>query len=340
MVTIPISIHRSATSLQRHRALVNVRVVAVVALIGANLIWGAAPAATRAVQTSMDPLTVGAGRLGLAVLVFALLLRLRHERMATGREPAMLGLLGMTLYCVFHNYGLLFADATTTALVGGAMPVLIAALAVPVLGERLRGEQAVGLLFSMAGVATIVLIGSGRSPQATLGGLLPLASAVTFSLYAVRSRRSFGTARSLPIVAGATRYGFLFLLPGVAVETALSGPPIVTAMDAMLLLYLGVACSGIGFAIYGYAIVQLGAGRTAAYFNIRVISGVTLSMAMFGDALTSARIVGGVLVLLGVAVASRGESRRAPAVHPPCSGGTRPVSGAHRRYSSSTGVTP
>jgi drug/metabolite transporter (DMT)-like permease len=339
MVSIPAPIHLSATSLQQRRALLSTRVLAVVALVSANLIWGAAPAATTAAQTNVDPLTIGAGRLGLAVLVFALLLRLRHERMATGREPAMLGLLGMTLYCVFHNYGLLFADATTTTLIGGAMPVLIAALAVPVLGERLRGRQLVGLLLSMAGVAAIVLIGSGRSPQATLGGLLPLASAVTFSLYAVRSRRSFGTASSLPIVAGATRYGFLFLLPGVAVEAALSGPPTVTAMDAMLLLYLGVACSGLGFAIYGYAIVQLGAGRTAAFFNIRVISGVTLSMAMFGDALTPARIVGGMLVLLGVAVASRGDNRRLPG-DPHRATATGPATRAHRGHTVLSGGTP
>lgn len=305
MVSIPSPLSLSIISIQQwRRAMVSPRVLAVLALIGANIIWGASPAASKGAMAGLGPMSVGAGRAGLAVLVFALLLSVRHEQFATGRVPAVLGLFDIALFAAFQNVGLLFADATATALIGGAKPVLIAGLAVPLLGERLQPRQVGGLLLSMAGVAVIVLVGSGRTPEAALGNLLPLASAVSFSLYAVLSRRAFDGSGSLAIIAGATRYGFLFLLPAACLELAVTGAPTVTAGDAMLMLYLGAGCSALAFVLCGYGYAHLSAAQAAPFSNLKLLAGVGLAVALLGESLTTGRIMGGLLVLLGVAIAT------------------------------------
>jgi drug/metabolite transporter (DMT)-like permease len=140
----------------------------------------------------------------------------------------VLGVFGVALFCTFQNLGLYFADATTTSLLNGVMPVLIAALAVPILRERLSPMQLAGAGMSIAGVLMIALEGAGSAPRASLGNLLPLGSVLALSIYAVLSRSSFGSCNALAVITGATRYGFLMLLPGVATELVVQGPPHMT----------------------------------------------------------------------------------------------------------------
>lgn len=108
--------------------------LAVLALIAANAIWGRSAAASKEAMGALGPFAVGTGRAGVALAVLSILIVLRHERPATGRQPALLGLCGIALFRAFQNLGLLVADATTT-IISGARPVVIAVLAVPLLGE-------------------------------------------------------------------------------------------------------------------------------------------------------------------------------------------------------------
>jgi drug/metabolite transporter (DMT)-like permease len=280
------------------------RALAVLALCGANLIWAGSPAASKAALAEVGPLTMGACRAGIAVVVLALLLGYRRERPATGRAPAVLGVFGVALFCAFQNYGLQVADATTTALIGGAKPVLIALLAVTLLGERLTGMRLGGLGVSMVGVTAIVVLGGG-TPAAALGNLLPLAGAVAFSLYAVLSRRAFGAGNALPVVAGATGYGFLFLLPVAAAEVTMTGAPALSGRGVLLLLYLGVGCSAVAFILCGYGFARLEAAQAGAFANLKPLAGVALGMALLGEPLTLVQVAGGALVLTGVALAGR-----------------------------------
>jgi drug/metabolite transporter (DMT)-like permease len=71
------------------------------------------------------------------------------------------------------------------------------------------------------------------------------------------------------------------------------------------MLYLGVGCSAASFLLLGYAVSHLDVGRFAACFNIQVLAGVALSVVMLGEALTPARIGGGLMVISGVAIAAR-----------------------------------
>lgn len=280
--------------------------LAVLALVGANLVWGGSAVASKAALEHLPPLTLAALRVAIALAVLLPLARRAGVRPATGGAPALLGLTGVALFCAGQNLGLRHADATTTALLGGAIPVLTALLAVPVLGERLGGRRLTGLLASLAGVAVVVGLGRGAAPgAAALGNLLPLASAAAFAAYAVLGRRAFGGGNALAVVAGSTRYGLLFLLPGSGVELASSGVGPLTLGDGLLLLYLGAGCSALAFVLCGYGLAHLEAAHGAAVGNLKPLVGVALAVALLGEPLTAGQLGGGALVLLGVGLAGR-----------------------------------
>ena len=293
------------------------RLLAVLALIGANAIWGTSAVASKAVLAHVPPLTLACLRVAIALAVLWPLVARTGARPARGGAPAALGLTGVALFCLCQNLGLRYASAADTALINGGIPVLTALLAAALLGERCGERRLAGLLTSLAGVAIVVLLGTGnRLGFTTLGNVLPLASAASFAAYAVLGRRTFGGGNALAVVAGSTRYGLLFLLPGAGLELATVGPGRPTLHDGLLLLYLGVGCSALAFVLCGYGLERLEAGQSAAFGTLKPLVGVGLAIAVLGEPVTADQLAGGALVLLGLALAGPATDR---------GGGSRPT---------------
>jgi drug/metabolite transporter (DMT)-like permease len=279
--------------------------VAVLALVGANCIWGASAAASKAVLVHVPPMTLACLRVAIACAVLLPLAARNGERPAGGSAPALLGLTGVALFCLLQNVGLRYASAANTALINGAIPVVTALLAAAFLGERLGIRRTAGLVVSGLGVAAVVLLGTGATLGASVvGNLLPVAGAVSFAAYAVLGRRAFASGNTLAVVAGSTRYGLLFLLPGAGLELGTEGLGSVTINDVLLLLYLGVGCSALAFVLCGYGLARLDAGQGAVFGNLKPLVGVALAVVLLGESLTPAHLGGGALVLLGVLLAS------------------------------------
>jgi drug/metabolite transporter (DMT)-like permease len=264
------------------------------ALIGANIIWGASAVANKAILVHVPPVTLACLRVAIALAVFLPLVARTGERPAQGGGPALLGLTGVALFCLLQNVGLRYASATNTAL-------LVAAL----LGKRLGGWRLAGLLGSSGGVAAVVLLGSRDAFGASVvGSLLPVVGAVSFAAYAVLGRWAFASGSALAMVAGSSRYGLLFLLPAAGLELATAGLGPVTIKDVFLLLYLGVGCSALAFVLCGYGLARLDVGQGTVFGNLKPLVGVLLATVLLGESLTPGRLGGGALVLLGVLLAS------------------------------------
>lgn len=286
--------------------LLNPRMLATLAFVGANLIWGGSAAASKPVVERIPPLTTASIRVAIALVVLCVIRRYRHERVATGMAPALLGLTGVALFCACQNLGLRVADATTTSLIGAAIPVLTVGLAAVLIGERLSTRRAVGIVVSMLGVGAIMLLGSDQpGDMAVAGSLLPLASAASFAAYNVLGRRTFGQGNAISIVAGSTRYGLIFLLPFAILELVREDIGKVTMPDTLLLLYLGAGCSAVAFLLCGYALTHVEAGHGAIFGNLKPLVGVALSVVLLGEPLSLSQVLGGLLVVAGVGIASR-----------------------------------
>ena len=91
--------------------------------------------------------------------------------------------------------------------------------------------------------------------------VFPIASALSFAAYVVLGRRAFSSANALAIVAGSTRYGLFFLLPGTVLELATVRLGPLTFPDVLLLLYLGAGYSALAFVLCGYGLARLEAGQ-------------------------------------------------------------------------------
>jgi drug/metabolite transporter (DMT)-like permease len=283
-------------------ASISPRVLALLAVVGATVIWGSSSVATKAALAELPPLIVAFARLAVAYLVLRPLVAHGGGRPASGRLPALLGLTGFAGFVLLRNFGLASAPASHGSLIeGGATPALAMLLGVTLLAERPGFRQLAGMLASLVGVGFAVLPGIEGSigDALTADGLL-LVATCCFALYTVLGRRACAAGDSLAVVAGAMRYGLVVLAPVAAAELITTGLPRLTPTALAALLYLGAGCSAAAYALWGYGLSKLPAGQVALLSNLELVCGLIVAAVLAGEAFTPLQVGGAALVLAGI----------------------------------------
>ena len=132
------------------------------------------------------------------------------------------------------------------------------------------------------------------------GTLIWLLAAFAWALYVERSAPYNQRLGALPVIAWTTLIGSLFLLP---IALIFDSPGEFARLDNRLLgywLYTAIFPVGVAFLGLTAGLERLGVSRVMVYMYLIPVAGVGLSAAFFGDPLTAARVLGGLIVLLGV----------------------------------------
>jgi drug/metabolite transporter (DMT)-like permease len=249
----------------------------------------------------IDPVSFAVLRLASGALVLAGLVLVRRVVSGGALLPGLAGRFGGVAGLLVYLFGFSFAygalDAGTGALVlFGCVQITMFAGAV-IAREAVPLTRWAGAAVALIGVLVLV------RPQGS-GGVLPFvlmaAAGVGWGIYSLAGR---GQRDAL----AATAANFILALPVGLVLLVLLHPPIGAAAGAgvWLALLSGAVTSGMGYALW-YAIVpRLGAGRAAvAQLTVPVIAAAG-GVALLHEPLRLGFIVAAVLVLGGVAMASR-----------------------------------
>jgi drug/metabolite transporter (DMT)-like permease len=224
------------------------------------------------------------------------------------RDPVVAGFLmqGVYLSSTFWavSRGL---PAGIAALVGSLQPLLTALLARPLLGERVSGRRALGILLGFAGAGLVLAPKVGAADPS---GIPPRALAVSFlavlalTLGTLWQKRTGGRG---DLLAGAT----LQFVGGMACAIPLALVFGDAAINPVAPLWLGLAWAVLINSVAGIllllALIRRGAvaGVAALFFLVPPVAAL-LGYLLFGEVLTPVQGAGMVLAALGVAVASRG----------------------------------
>lgn len=292
----------------------SVRGWALLALVTANVIWGTTFVVTKPLLNNVPPLTLASARFAIALLVLLPVLMRSGRRPVLNRTTAVMGFAGVFVVYVCQNLGLRFTGASNGALIHGGIPVFTALFASLTLGERLGRDRVAGLVLSLGGVAAVVLLGhGGQLGLSAMGDGLVLLSALGLAAYFVLGRRAFPAGSSLELVGGVAVWGLLFLLPTTAVELGVQGMGRPTTGDLVGLLYLGAAASALSFMLWSYGLRHFEAGQAAVFANLNPLVGVTVAALILGESVTPTQIGGGLLILVGVWMATRQPKSSRPA---------------------------
>jgi drug/metabolite transporter (DMT)-like permease len=280
----------------------------------ASLMWGTADVAGKLAMDGIPPVTLAALRFAVALIVLWPLARRTGLPRVPATVVAPLGLTGVALTFLLQNMGLARTEASNASLLQGAVPMFGVVFAVILLHEHLGLRRLVSVGIAALGVAAITLPGSNGIERPGLGDALVLASAGCFAIFIVMGRTAFPRYGTFPVLAGMATWGLAALIPAAAFELSRAQPTSVGLSEAGLVIYLGVGCSALTYALWGYALCHLEAASAAMFDALIPVVGVVAAMVVLRDAPTMWQLAGGTLVLSGVWMTLREPQR--PAVQP------------------------
>ncbi|WP_448188348.1 DMT family transporter [Azospirillum sp. sgz301742] len=246
----------------------------------------------------------------LIILPFAWSGLVRHRRVLLGRwkQFLVLGALGMGICGAVVYMGLQQTGATNAGLIYATSPVLILAISALALGEPVTPRQVAGIALALAGVLVILTRGELDALLGFAfdrGDLLVLAGAVSWAVYTVLLRRTGGTP--LPVVtqfAANALSGVAVLAPFYAWET-LSGHPVVPTVETALRIGgVALVSSVLAFLAYQKTIAMLGPARAGTALYVSPVWVALLAWVMLGEALQAFHLMGVLLILPGVLLAT------------------------------------
>lgn len=279
------------------------------ALLTAALIWGFVPTSTRHVVQTLSPGNILLARF-LVGAVAAVILLWGFRAPLPPREliprAILLGLLGQLGFNVPLAYGIQHVEAGTTALISGLSSVFMAALAVPLLGERLYLRVVIGLALALSGSVLVTVMSGGEislTRDQAVGSLLILLSATLWAVYSVIVKPWLGRIPPTSIPMLGSIAGLPLMLP-IGLSGFGSG-----LNDLAWTGWLGVAqftitASVIAPILWAVGLQRGEASRAGLYLYLTPLFGVIISAILLGESITIGTIFGGGLIVTGVVIAT------------------------------------
>jgi drug/metabolite transporter (DMT)-like permease len=269
------------------------------------LVWGVNYIIIKAVLREVTPLAFNAVRFSLAAISLASIARFRDApspSRADIRRLALLGLLGNTIYQFCFIEGIAHTRVGNAALIMAAVPVQTAVISHLRGAERMRPRDALGLLISFAGIATVVL-GSGADVSfggTMLGDLLVFVATICWSFYIVGVKPLADRYGPVTVTAWTMGLG--------AIPLVLLSLPAAWAQpwgDVSRSSWAGLVFSALGALVLAYVIwsrgvQRLGAPRTALYSNVTPFVVALSAWVWLGEPPTAWQGVGAVGIFTGI----------------------------------------
>ena len=289
------------------------------AAVGMTLAFGLSFVATKYALHGFRPLLIAVIRFSLAGALLWTVWRLRpvRERVTRSelRQLAALGFVSLTLYFSLEINGIARTSASAAAILIATIPVFVAVLAALVLHERNGARQWTGVVLSFAGVAGLVLLGSGVGVGGLVGDLLVLAAALSAAVYNLMARRLLMTRSALYVTAYQNLFGALFMAPLALGEALLMGVRRPTAGSVGAVLYLTLGCSVVAYLLLNYAFRFIPASRLSVFVNLTPVAAVAAAYVLLGERFTTTQLAAAAVVVAGVWLAnSGGAAARNPSV--------------------------
>ncbi|HHT05206.1 MAG TPA: EamA family transporter [Hydrogenispora sp.] len=275
---------------------------------------------TKGALDHITPHQLLAFRFITAALVLTLLRALRVIKIDLKNRPLgrvlLLALFQPVLYFILETTGINLTTASEAGLMIALIPVFVTLLAALFLKEIPSPLQAASILTSVFGVGFIVLGGGRLSTSGHTLGLVALLGAVlSAAIFTILSRWLSQQFRPVELTfvmmwAGAIFFGGLAFFEA---QNRLTPTPILALLQQRevwtAVLYLGLLSSVVAFFGMNYFIAKIGAARSAVFANLSTIVSVAAGIGLRGEPFHWYHLVGGVLILLGVAGTNRFRPR-------------------------------
>ena len=281
-------------------------------LLLACLFWGLTPTIGRVLAEFKAPFVVVCGRFMVAA-VFLLWFcfaaqQFRRVPKALWWRFAAMGASGIALHNGLLYKGLEYTSASTASIVVALISIQVVILDTLVYRRLPDRLTAVGVILSFIGTALVLtdghlgqlfVIGVGR------GEVLAFLSALSWAVYSLLGRALLEAYSPLLVTTYAALAGLAMLLPFLFVDDVATVAVFSDPRALLLMFFLGLVGTALGFLWYSQALLSLGTVGTAVYINLTPIFGVIAASLLLGEKSSHAVVAGGALVCASLMLVNR-----------------------------------
>ncbi len=284
----------------------NRRLAGELVMMATILLMGSSYPFAKEVLATMSPLLYSGSRYIIAGLfLFAVLIVLRQPIGLPRRDwlpMVILSVVGVGVFQAAWGLGMSRTPPSIGSIVMTTTTAFSAILAW-IGGRRLPALGWLGIAVAFAGVVTVV---NNSLSRITLqlgnvdGALFWMLSAFAWALYVDRCTPYNARLGNVRVMAWTTLIGAVLL---TLLSLCFDSPGEFGRLSAAqwgYWLYTAIFPVGVAFLGLSFAFDRLGVSRVMVYMYLMPVAAVALSAVFFGDPLTPARVLGGLIVLLGV----------------------------------------
>ncbi len=322
---------------------------AVIAIVIANIIWGAAPAIFKVSLTNVPTFTLAFWRFFLGALILLAFLRKKTVLPTMSQKDLLLllgySLSGITVNIIFFFWGLLLTYSINAPVIASAAPILTYLLAMVYLHEGFRWKKMTGMVIGFLGIILIVLeplIKTGLHAS-ILGNTFLVIATLGAVFQNIIGKDVFHKFEPYAYTFWSFIVGAATFFPA-AVYEFVRNPHLYSSLD--IRGYMGIAFGAIlssaaAYGLYAWGLSVVSASDAALFTYIDPVIGSALSFFFLKEPITNYFLIGSVLIFGGIFVAENrlhyhpfhkfqpaAQPATQPATTPPVAASTPPAAPA------------
>ncbi|GLS33249.1 Permease of the drug/metabolite transporter (DMT) superfamily [Mesorhizobium albiziae] len=271
-------------------------------LASAMVLVGSTVIASKLIAAGLPPFTATALRFAVALPFFAVLMKLTGATLPRpGRRDWLLLVLqagaGSVGYTTLLISGLKLTSAANAGVIIGTLPVVSAAIAILLLGERPHRFLLMAIGLAGAGVLSITL-GAGGGSHSPAGDALILAAVVCEGLFILLNKRLRTDIPPLALSALMTGIGLTVAIVPALLETpwrdAIGGDALSAVLYYALIPTVG------GFLLWYAGSARVSGAEASLFTALAPVSAVLFAATLLGESVGANQMVGIGCVLVAV----------------------------------------
>ncbi len=287
----------------------NKTVLGILCGLSAASIWGGMYVVSKVVLEIIPPFSLVSLRLILGALTLGVVLLPWGFPSLSWRQLLQVlgvGFVGYGVSLSLQFLGTKLSTAANGSLVTSATPAFVLVFASLLLKERITPLRLASLLLATLGVVAVIDPRSAQlDPDLFLGNLLLIGAAITWALYSVLVRKTTQRIDILLFSLVAFLGGLPVAMPAGAWELGTVGVGEISLGVVGGVLFLGVISTALAMVLWNTAFAFVDASLASLTFFAQPVVGTLLGWLFLGEQITPLFLLGGVLIGLGLMIASR-----------------------------------
>jgi len=296
------------------KALINIRVVAFLAALGATTIYGI----NHTVAKGVMPDYVGAFgfiflRTGGAALLFWISsMFVKSEKIAKQDWKPLItaAILGASINMLSFFKGLELSTPINSSILVTITPIIVVIFSSILLKEKIYFTKVLGIAMGLVGAIGLVIYGKEvrmDAPNIPLGNTLFIVNATAYGLYLIVIKKVMEKYQPITVLKWVFTIAFIVNLPitySSFNQINWEMPPSIIASVVFVIL----GTTYMTYLFNGFALTKLKASTVSSFVYVQPLIGIIVAILSGQDQLNFTKVAAGILVLSGVYFASKKQT--------------------------------